>query len=756
MEVQTEYGRRPNYHAPPDGPERHAKRQKIKLACQECRDRKIRCDGGRPMCNSCTRKKLTPDRCIYSASDTGSDDSYVRALESRVRELESSNIQNSGRSLEESNELLHPAVVQFSPESRETHDISPRHRGRDITPESHSHTHERVPNTLGLQTPTSRDLPYSVSPGNSQSIWPVGYENYMSNLPDVPPVARQSTELPSRDSDLQHENVAQTKPGGSIAGSNTGPTPGSEDSPAFLGSSSAVGFMAEVYETFRGRNKSTSKDDSQTFTSRNETCTSPPPWLGYSGNEGDEMTSPNFVVPPKRIADRYLQSYWDGAYPLQPFISRRTFMRRYDYIWSSHPSTGADEESPFGNERSQRSEHIFHSRLLQPSNEAIDFRSNGSWVYSTGSVSEESLVDRVADLDLHRVQSMTFGRPLMLEHPSLGPLPQMIDEEYLAIDPAVPHGCQPRDIPAKSAYLVSVLQLSNITAEILGLFYSTTSEKSIESQPLQDYNSLLRVDAELVNWQNELPLFLRYDCAQETIDPNNLFLRQAHLLNHRFLHSRILLFRRAVVQLAAKSFVQGPVTTVATLEQIVALGCVEICTSAAQELLDALQPHIGTLFVPPAWFTVFLIYTAGTVLAVTFLTPAFQTPLTAEQTERLHKSWNTCIECLKQYRRLGIPFASKCLLNLQKMHNSNQAENQHDNLHGLNVTVSDAGEGINASSAEDRADVGRRSDFHPVTDGPPRNWEHGGEYSDMLMPNPWWPDDNIDWLIDIANSNQVK
>jgi hypothetical protein len=50
------------------------KRLKVKLACQECRDRKIRCDGGRPVCHPCSRKQLGSDRCVYSATDSGSNE----------------------------------------------------------------------------------------------------------------------------------------------------------------------------------------------------------------------------------------------------------------------------------------------------------------------------------------------------------------------------------------------------------------------------------------------------------------------------------------------------------------------------------------------------------------------------------------------------------------------------------------------------------------------------------------------------------
>jgi hypothetical protein len=44
------------------------RRRRARLACQECRDRKIRCDGGTPVCDSCLRKNVDHRRCVYPAA----------------------------------------------------------------------------------------------------------------------------------------------------------------------------------------------------------------------------------------------------------------------------------------------------------------------------------------------------------------------------------------------------------------------------------------------------------------------------------------------------------------------------------------------------------------------------------------------------------------------------------------------------------------------------------------------------------------
>lgn len=144
--------------------------------------------------------------------------------------------------------------------------------------------------------------------------------------------------------------------------------------------------------------------------------------------------------------------------------------------------------------------------------------------------------------------------------------------------------------------------------------------------------------------------------------------------------------------MAAESFVQPQKSTATRLEQTLGLGCVDTCRLAAQELLEVIHPHIGTWLLPPAWYTVFgmftriisyfnnvayvhtAIYTAGTVLAVVFITPAFRNALDVQQLTALRHSWELSIDCLKKYQQLNVPSASKCLWNLLKIYKVPESE----------------------------------------------------------------------------------
>ena len=67
-------------------PSRH-RRPKIAQACEECRARKVRCDGAKPTCNACRRRRKPHPPCVYH-SEKVVYAPYVAHLEQRVRELE--------------------------------------------------------------------------------------------------------------------------------------------------------------------------------------------------------------------------------------------------------------------------------------------------------------------------------------------------------------------------------------------------------------------------------------------------------------------------------------------------------------------------------------------------------------------------------------------------------------------------------------------------------------------------------------------
>ncbi|KAF8252462.1 hypothetical protein K440DRAFT_399743 [Wilcoxina mikolae CBS 423.85] len=60
------------------GDTRQVKRRKVATACDECRQRKSKCDGVKPSCGPCERKGRGPGRCTYQSDLT-------RTVPQRVR-----------------------------------------------------------------------------------------------------------------------------------------------------------------------------------------------------------------------------------------------------------------------------------------------------------------------------------------------------------------------------------------------------------------------------------------------------------------------------------------------------------------------------------------------------------------------------------------------------------------------------------------------------------------------------------------------
>ena len=53
----------------------------------------------------------------------------------------------------------------------------------------------------------------------------------------------------------------------------------------------------------------------------------------------DHALSQDFAIHPKKTADALLHDYWIGAHPLQPFLHKGTFMKRFVFLSCTAPGT---------------------------------------------------------------------------------------------------------------------------------------------------------------------------------------------------------------------------------------------------------------------------------------------------------------------------------------------------------------------------------------------------------------------------------
>ncbi|KAL4991851.1 hypothetical protein BDW68DRAFT_184740 [Aspergillus falconensis] len=73
-----------------DSKQRTTTRRKVALACDSCREKKVRCDGNKPISGPCMRRAYRIDQCVYNTDNarSASRDEYFQTICQRIRELE--------------------------------------------------------------------------------------------------------------------------------------------------------------------------------------------------------------------------------------------------------------------------------------------------------------------------------------------------------------------------------------------------------------------------------------------------------------------------------------------------------------------------------------------------------------------------------------------------------------------------------------------------------------------------------------------
>ncbi|EJT78521.1 hypothetical protein GGTG_03621 [Gaeumannomyces tritici R3-111a-1] len=551
-----------------DGPP-PTKRRKTRLACQECRDRKVRCDGARPVCGACFRKRLSPEQCIFvDVSDQQTAEIsplYVRSLEERIQELE-----RAARGLDGPT----PLPYHFGGSNHHPpHQASPRQtctvRHYDGAP---------------LANNASTPVPIGAGAGHVVVASPIDQHMAASQLIHMQRLGRQEPTSNGNGPAPGREGLGSPEPGSAMGATESTPT--ESDRAVFLGRSSAAAFVREVRESSRrhGGMSSIASEDAN-GASPSEGGTSVP--YGAAAprerrrlkrdREALEALMDELILPPRWVADTHLNKYWESIHPLFPVLHKGSFMGWYERIWGDQESSGDDtvhtirtaharlnimlalgcsagsklEPGP----SSKRSAHIFYERsraLLTQSSvdhgcsmqlvqahiltaqylQTTDLV-NGCWV-AIGTairaaqgigVSEdhprESQVAREERrrtwwgcIMMDRVASMILGRPSMVAWKTVVPLPLPVDDELLQTTPGS-GSIQPNISPARKSRLefyVYTLHLTEILMTVLEQFYVPHIDlrrAGPEGINIQDLQRLHEIDFSLSRWRASLPIHLR-------------------------------------------------------------------------------------------------------------------------------------------------------------------------------------------------------------------------------------------------------
>ncbi|KAH8882256.1 hypothetical protein GQ53DRAFT_847654 [Thozetella sp. PMI_491] len=363
---------------------RPAKRRKIGLACQECRDKKTRCDGGRPVCNACLRKKLGPEQCIYIVNgQSNPDNSYVKSLESRIRELERTRYNDAEPVNAESSTSIQqhgdsPLAVDVASTQDHPH---PFHRDELHTPTAallipglpsngnltavfqppspqahHSPTLGHTGHTHGLRSRIPRRdevaqaerRAISMTPSITTIITPAAEGICSPSLPHsqepslghtaaglITPTTQLAVGVPPENMYGRRSRVgARSLDGDNI---DTGHAKGiSDEAPiepyraVYMGPSSAVGFMEGVRQSSGATAGHSGRDEDL------PRLAAPSTFKRGTKKDRQELVAllNELILPPRRIADLYFARYWEMAHLYFPALHKPTFEKRYENIWN--------------------------------------------------------------------------------------------------------------------------------------------------------------------------------------------------------------------------------------------------------------------------------------------------------------------------------------------------------------------------------------------------------------------------------------
>lgn len=637
---------------------RPIKRQKTRLACRECRERKIRCDGARPVCDSCTKKKLGPSQCTY-AETIESNAQYVQELERRVRELEASRSQIGPSDAPVASPPIRIEVntasgVSQSTPSYERNANEERMLDRGARDRS-TEFHPIDPQLTHLDTPRVMQQDSSIQA--TQDGRQPSFSRHQSGLNHTAPNEPYGNTM-QHDQDVRDPDLPMTSTMGA-----TEETPSDGGRVVFLGRSSAAAFMKEVSSTNpRKRTFSDMRAPSSPSTSRASQI--------RSKKEREELQTlmENIVLPPRKVADNFVDHYWEHVYPLMPLFHRPSFMRKYNLLWHGEVSgsqAGNPEESihtirafyatfnailalgcTFSSDtsvKSRNSAEAFFQRsqeLIVPESfnhgclelvqalilgaqylQSSDYI-NRCWVTIGTAIRVAQGIGIHLDLTVEsqaereerkrtwwccvlmdRVHSMTFGRPPMVVWPSVVPYPSIVQDEELNMEPESASREIIRNSKAITAAFVNALKLSEILMEVLKIFYAPPLT---DVMPLMEqFTNIQVIDHRLGQWLDDLPEFLRWN-AERPSEQQVVYVRQAIALRCRFLHLQILTFRPTTVMLAHSQASRTATNNARTsFQNSMSRGCVVSCIRAAQELINIIIQANDSSTLPPWWYRVF-------------------------------------------------------------------------------------------------------------------------------------------------------
>ncbi|KAL7912610.1 fungal-specific transcription factor domain-containing protein [Trichoderma velutinum] len=618
----------------------HNRRRRVALACDSCRERKVRCDGVKPVCGPCQARNRQ-SLCVYHLiGDNGkakSERAYVQSLRMQINLLEQQIRQRGDdcdRDLPNAAPSTAPATndrdVSSSAPLSSTSDTRPHHRRNPVT--------------------------FKASP----SIIPLHH--------DINAVNAMGAAVPAR---MVNHSLDVSK--------------------QYYGQSSIVSLLRQAR---RNRARTENSQHAEMQQSREARDVPSAATMAKSASVG--LPHNQFCLPPRRVVDALLEVYRKDVYIFHPWVHFDSFVALYGLIWTGDDLEEGSDLPDIGLGGSNCPTTVFYCALNAMLAEACQFsdippqdkRSCSTMFYERartllqvdlldgGSLSHIQTLLLVAQylqstelatqcwnlvgmayrmsvaIGLHRdemsaglssleremrrrtwhaclqmelIMSMTMGRPAQsgIEHNV--PLPLAIDDEYLSSSRCDCH--QPDGIVSRNQYLVEGLKLAQVLGQVLSTMYNAMRNEQQEgssSVPITTmqakFMDMLQIEATLDSFESSLHPSLKWDVDCSDMAANNVFVRQSNVLHARILHLKLLLHRPALSLYCSSKGNNGLSPEIqSSLNRFpnpYPADSAVACVKAACGLIDVVSRAVASSSAGAWWYCVFYLISASLVLAL--------------------------------------------------------------------------------------------------------------------------------------------
>ncbi|KAH9213109.1 fungal-specific transcription factor domain-containing protein [Leptodontidium sp. 2 PMI_412] len=687
----------PSAHRPKDpgvvesaGGERPAKRRKTRLACDECRLKKIKCDGVRPVCAACSTKgPLNAAKCSYEKENNVPAKQQIADLRNKIRDLE--NTQQAFRT------LPLPAGIASDPVT-----AIPTHASSSA-----------VDHSIATAPLHAKDPTYGVSAivgavtGEAQNEGFHGLSSAATFMQQIrqqvdlragfaSPNSNQSTSLPD---EVSHER--QSRRNLRSQGFSCGYTLPPRRTADYLINT----YWTYVFPLYPFLHRSS-------FTEAYKDV-----WDGGSISIPDSMSSASssatdeatFLCTFNLVLALSCQ-YAEIIEPDQCQTTANMFFQRAKDLLKFDPveSTGRSVQlvqalllmgqylQGIGSANRAWSVigialRICHELgLHNPSNKAER---------SCRNITERELVRRLYHgcLMLERMLCMNLGRPIMTPAFALEksmPLPIESDDDTLEIKyrslgpPWNQATTQSLSEPCVMTFFLLSARLYRLVQHILVSLYLSEDTGGVRdySDLFTGPDSVLALDHHLMQWYDTVPRHLRLDHLVPESDQNEelswTFRRQAVVLRVRFLHARIYLLRPVLSMFCTKNQqnhgsdddqtgnrnIQHGTSSNDMLNDRAAAQCSILCVNIAMELISVVHENLTTKAAwgqRPSWlFGVLHIYLSATVLIAARLQPSI---ISEASKTAIETAWQHALEILRTCQTDN-QSAARCVAALEIMY----------------------------------------------------------------------------------------